>query len=224
MSNDIFNNSDAIRAEQEQLRRQNAELQRDVAINVAADQSVQRDAALNVAANQADQRDAAVSQASLEALRRHDAEQNALSARTVANQASSQAAHAQTESTILRENLASERANASNTSFGFYMLGFCVLAAVIGLGIWYFNTYNVTTVYTAQPTSSTTTVNQPPVNVNVQPSSSPPSSVIVMPPAPSPVQPRPAAPVKPSGGPAPDPDPAPDASKSDNGPTNGGGQ
>ena len=38
MSNDNFNNLEAARAEQERLRRQSAELQRDVAMNAAADQ------------------------------------------------------------------------------------------------------------------------------------------------------------------------------------------
>src|ERR1051326_4343257 len=104
MSNDNINNIDAARAEQERLRRQSAEVQRDVAMNVAADQSLQRDAALNVAADRADERDAAATAASIEAMRRQEAERNEVYARTAANQASWQAANAATESNVLREN------------------------------------------------------------------------------------------------------------------------
>lgn len=188
MSNDMFNSSDAARAEQERLRRQNAELQRDAAVNVAADHAVQRDAALNVAADRSIERDIAANVAAAESMDRQSAEQNEYNARIAANQASYQAAHAQTESNVLRENLAVERAESSNANFGFMMMAFCILAALIGLGIWYFTSNPTTTVYTGQPaspvsstTTTTTTEPNPPVNINVQPPAS--SPVIVNPPA-----------------------------------------
>jgi len=170
MSNDNVN-LEAARAEQERLRRQSAEMQRDLAVNVAADQAVQRDAALNVATDRAVERDAATTAATIEAARRQEAEQSAAYARTAANQASYEAANAATQSNVLRENLAAERAEASNANFGFYLMAFCVLAALIGLGIWYFNSNPTTTAYTNQsvvPASSTTiTTPAPPVRVDV---------------------------------------------------------
>jgi len=188
MSNDMFNSSDAARAEQERLRRQNAELQRDAAVNVAADNAVQRDAALNVAADRSVERDIAANYAAAESMDRQSAEQNEYNARVAANQASYQAAHSQTESNVLRENLAAERAESSNANFGFMMMAFCILAALIGLGIWYFTSNPTTTVYTGQPaspvsstTTTTTSEPNPPVNVNVQPPAS--SPVIVNPPS-----------------------------------------
>lgn len=218
MSNDSFNNSETARAEQERLRRQNAELQRDVAINSAANSQVQRDAALNVAADQAQQRDVAAGVAGVEAVRRHDAEQDALAARTAANQASYHAASADSERNILRENLSAERANASNANFGFYMMAFCILAALIGLGIWYFNSNPVvattTTDTVAVPASSTTTITQPspPVNINVQPSAPAASPPVIVNPAP---QQPPNVKVDVTTPPRETP-PASDASKSDN--------
>jgi len=196
MSNDNFN-LEAARTEQERLRRQNAEVQRNVALNVAADQAVQKDAALNVAASHAVERDAATTAASIEAARRQEAERNETYARTAANQSSYQAAASATESNVLRENLAAERAEASNANFGFYMMAFCVLAALIGLGIWYFNS-NPTVAYSGQPAtpvSSTTTITTPapPVNVDVHtpPVIPAPSSTPVI------VNPTPSAPAQP---------------------------
>src|SRR5579872_2536729 len=150
--------------EAERLRRQEAEASRNAALNVAADQAVQKDAALYVAAGSAAERDAATTAAAEEARRRQEAEQSALAARSAANSARWNAAQSATESTVLRENLATERERSSNANFGFYFLAFCVFCALIGVGIWYFSSGYATGTatnppVTAVPASSTTTNN-----------------------------------------------------------------
>src|SRR5579871_5456946 len=106
---------------------------------------LQRDVALDVAANQAQERDAAAAYALTEADLRKQAENQAVDARIAANQNAWSASQATTERNMMRENLAAERESASNANFGFVLLTCIVLAALIGLGIWYYTNQNTPT-------------------------------------------------------------------------------
>lgn len=109
----------------------------------------QRDQAMDLVAAQAEQRTlaeqqaaAAATVAAVEASQRTAAEQEAVAARLSEERARQEASHLATERSLLRENLAAEREAASNASFGFVFMVCIVLAALIGLGIWYYTSNN----------------------------------------------------------------------------------
>lgn len=148
--------NDRIITEVERLRRQEAEGQRDLAVGIAASEAIGRD----------------------------NADKAAMNANMDSKRAEYKAATLSAEKGVMRENLDQERENSRNATFGFYALGFFVLAALTALGIWYFtgpgNPNNVATVAPTNTTIINPTQPQSPPNVIVQPSDSRP---IVIPPS-----------------------------------------
>ena len=100
-----------LQREAEHIGRRQAEVQRDVVMDVAAEQAIERDNASRAAEINAE---AAIA----EAQRRHMAENMAVNNRIAANQANAAADQLATERNVLRENLAVERAQASSANFG----------------------------------------------------------------------------------------------------------
>jgi len=163
---------------QDNAQQERSELERAIATYTAAelaDENVelarQRDVAAHVAANQA--------------VGRIQAEQEAQVSRIAERNAHLQAGHANAERAVLREQLASEREAASNANFGLVFLSCIVLAALIGLGIWWYTSSQTPAVATSGTNVTETGYippanNRPPdVNVNVQtPPVSPPPIVV----------------------------------------------
>jgi hypothetical protein len=162
------NQQDNQRRSNDTAERDQTELERAIATYTAIDLAEhnaqlaqERDQAVDLAANQLDHR----------AL----AEQEAQEARISERHSRMEANRTATENTIYRENLASEREAASNASFGFTFLACIVLAALLGLGIWYWTTGS------GEPPAETANrpirIVQPPPVIKVEPApSAPPAS------------------------------------------------
>jgi hypothetical protein len=157
---------------------------------------VHRDAALNIAANEAVNRDIAEAQAA--------------DSRIAAGQAWQAADEMATDRRVLRNELASERAASSNSAFGFYLtLGVLLAAILIGGFYLYYRSQNpdnlivnaapapappssvvVTPAPSVAPSPPPVTVTTPPPVVNVTPPAQPAphvdNHVNVTPPGPTP--------------------------------------
>lgn len=97
----------------------------------------ENEALADLATQEALRRNAAEDIAALEILQRQQAENAAIDARVAANQVGFQAAQLNTERELLRDNLAAERASASNANFGLILLSAIALVGLLAFGIWY---------------------------------------------------------------------------------------
>src|SRR5437763_1142669 len=97
-------------------RADRAEVERDAAIGLAAQQAAERDAALGVAAEQAAQREAALSAASQEAAEREAAERAAVAQQITAEQAREDARFASSQNSYLHNRLADEQRASDSTA------------------------------------------------------------------------------------------------------------
>jgi hypothetical protein len=138
---------------------------------------VERDAAINIAANESVRADANAAAANVNAAYADAARTDAVIA---ARQADALAAETSTHNHILSHELAHERAAASNNAFGFYLtLGILVAGMMVaGIYLWWRN---------QNPDSVTVLAAPPPVTQNVPPPvtvMTPPPPVVINPPAP----------------------------------------
>jgi hypothetical protein len=144
-----------------EARKDSAEIQRDAAFDIAANESARADA--NAAA--ADYNSSVADASRTDAI-------------IAARQADAQAAELNTQRHILSNELAYERAAASNNAFGFYLtLGILVAGMLVaGVYLWWRNQNPDSVTILAAPPPVTQTA--PPVTVTT-----PPPPVIVTPPA-----------------------------------------
>lgn len=114
-----------------QLQTEHALRDKSEAIYAAQDEAVQTDLATAVALQENERRKAAEIEAS--------------NARISANRSQVEASNLATERNLLRDHLSTEREQASNATFGFYLITCIVIAVLLALGVWYYTSQSPST-------------------------------------------------------------------------------